>query len=230
MLKLCDSITGKYFHNYCDNYFSSVHLFKKLLEKGLYSCGTVHTNHLFKKLLEKGLYSCGTVHTNHLFKKLLGKGLYSCGTVHTNHLFKKLLEKGLYSCGTVHTNRKCWPKDLNKKAFSKKQKVDAAVSHKQKDGMTMDIQCPALPQYNLYMNGVDTADQNRTQYSSCRKSVKWWKYLFWFVFDTCVANSLILLNSSANHQMQTSSSKVKKHINLEFHKALGDDRQFPEQT
>ncbi|KAI0225811.1 hypothetical protein LSAT2_023444, partial [Lamellibrachia satsuma] len=32
----------------------------------------------------------------------------------------ELLEKGLYACGTVRTNRKCWPKDLNKKAFSKK--------------------------------------------------------------------------------------------------------------
>ena len=27
MLKLCDSFTGKYFHIYCDNYFSSVRLF-----------------------------------------------------------------------------------------------------------------------------------------------------------------------------------------------------------
>ena len=193
VLKLCDSITGKYFHIYCDNYFSSV------------------------------------------------------------RLFKKLLEKGLYACGTIRTNRKCWPKDLNKKAFSKKPKghtemrqdgnlvasgwmdnkavfllstnadptVDAAVSRKQKDGTIVEIQCPsALPQYNLYMNGVDMADQNRTQYSSCRKSIKWWKYLFWFVFDTCVANSLILLNSSPNHQMQTSSGKEKKHINLEFRKAL----------
>ncbi|KAI0231806.1 hypothetical protein LSAT2_017819, partial [Lamellibrachia satsuma] len=70
------------------------------------------------------------------------------------------------------------------------------------------------------MNSVNMADQNRTQYSLCRKSIKWWKYLFWFVFDTCVANSLILSNSSPNHQMQTSSGKEKKLINLEFHRLL----------
>jgi len=35
VLKLCDSITGKHFHIYCDSYFTSVPLFKKLLENGL---------------------------------------------------------------------------------------------------------------------------------------------------------------------------------------------------
>ena len=147
---------------------------------------------------------------------------------------------------------KCWPKDLNKKAFAKKAKghiqlrqagnlvasgwkdnkavfllstmadptVDTTVSRKQRDGSIVDIPCPsALPEYNQYMNGVDMADQNRTQYS-CRKSIKWWKYLFWFLFDTCISNSLILLNSSPNHQQQTSRGNDKKTTNLDFRIAL----------
>ena len=193
VLKLCERIAGKYYHIYCDNYFSSV------------------------------------------------------------RLFKKLLEKRVYACGTIRTNRKCWPKDLNKKAFAKKAKgyiqlrqdgnlvasgwkdnkavfllsttadptVDTTIARKQRDGSIVDIPCPsALPQYNQYMNGVDMADQNRTQYSSCRKSIKWWKYLFWFLFDTCISNSLILLNSSPNHKQQTSRGNDKKTTNLYFRMAL----------
>ena len=145
VLQLCNNITGKHFHIYCDNYFTSV------------------------------------------------------------PLFKKLLEKGLYACGTIRPNRKCWPKDLCKKAFKKKPKghtmtrqdgnlvasgwmdnkavfllssnadptIPSTVERKQKDGTMLEIGCPAaLSQYNLHMNGVDMADQNRTQYSTCRKSIK----------------------------------------------------------
>jgi hypothetical protein len=36
--------------------------------------------------------------------------------------------------------------------------------------------------YNKFMFGVDLADQKRMQYSTCRKSKKWYKYLFWVLF------------------------------------------------
>ena len=55
------------------------------------------------------------------------------------------------------------------------------VQRKQKDGSQTTVPCPeSIKDYTKYMNGVDHADQLRAQYNLTRKSVKWWKYVFWF--------------------------------------------------
>ena len=53
------------------------------------------------------------------------------------------------------------------------------VDRKQKNGEVLKVPCPSVvPKYNNHMNGVDHADQLRTQYSTYRSSRKWWQYLF----------------------------------------------------
>ena len=42
--KLCQSIAGHNHHLYCDNYFTSVPLFKELLQMKIYATGTVRPN------------------------------------------------------------------------------------------------------------------------------------------------------------------------------------------
>ena len=44
VLTLAESIKGRHQHLYCDNYFSSISLLSKLLEEGMYACGTIRTN------------------------------------------------------------------------------------------------------------------------------------------------------------------------------------------
>ena len=115
------------------NYFSSVHLFKNLLES--HACGTIRTN---RKCWPK-----------YLNKKVLTKKA-------KGHI--QIRQDGnLVASG--------W-KD-NKAVFllstMADPTVDTTVSSKQRYGMIVDIPCPsALPQYNQYVNGVDTADQHRT--------------------------------------------------------------------
>ena len=41
-------------------------------------------------------------------------------------------------------------------------------------------------------------DQARQYYNLTLKSVKWWKYLFWFFLDAAIVNSYILYNESPN--------------------------------
>ena len=43
------------------------------------------------------------------------------------------------------------------------------------------------------MGGVDLADQRRKYYSIAKKSMKWWYYLFWFLLDTAIVNSFIIM-------------------------------------
>ena len=68
----------------------------------------------------------------------------------------------------------------------------------------------------MHMGGVDRADQMRTAYPSSRKSRKWWKYIFWFLFDTALVNAMICMNESANHTITTRNGKVVKRTQLQF--------------
>ncbi len=71
---------------------------------------------------------------------------------------------------------------------------DTQVRRKQKDGRIRFFPCPpSLVAYNSYMAGVDKADQLRGYYKVRSKSRKFHKYIFWFLFDTCVVNTFILM-------------------------------------
>lgn len=87
------------------------------------------------------------------------------------------------------------------------------VQMRQKDGSMKDLPAPVVSElYNKYMFGVDMADQNRMQYSTCRKAGKWYKYLF--RFDLAVVNSLICLQESPNHKLYTKGRKDRKRSQM----------------
>ena len=46
--------------------------------------------------------------------------------------------------------------------------------------------------HNHKMNGVDIADQHTVYYSFIRKTVKWWRKLFFWMLETAVVNSYVL--------------------------------------
>ncbi len=46
--------------------------------------------------------------------------------------------------------------------------------------------------YNQHLNGVDIADQHAVYYSLLRKTVKWWRKLFFWVVETAVVNSYVI--------------------------------------
>ena len=48
-------------------------------------------------------------------------------------------------------------------------------------------------EYNKFMNAVDLADQQLSYHSpTVRKTVKWWKKLFWWFVDMAILNSSIV--------------------------------------
>ena len=77
------------------------------------------------------------------------------------------------------------------------QLSDITVKHRQKDGTRIDVKCPeAVHVYNKFMGGVDKNDQLCRYYSVRMKSVKSYKYIFWFIFDLAVTNSYLLYQYS----------------------------------
>ena len=88
------------------------------------------------------------------------------------------------------------------------------ITRKQKDGKHLDVPCPLeVISYNSYMGGVDRGDQLRQYYDVRYKCHKYYKYIFWFLFDTSITNAFILLNHSKQNY-------TIKNFRIELAKAL----------
>lgn len=59
-----------------------------------------------------------------------------------------------------------------------------------------------IHQYNQWMNGVDMSDQLSVYYSFNRKSIKWWKKVFFWSMEIAVVNSYIIYEQSSPHTAQ----------------------------
>ena len=63
---------------------------------------------------------------------------------------------------------------------------------------TLDIPRPVpVEMYNRFMGGVDKSDQYLSYHNILRKTVRYWKTLFYHIIDVCVVNSFILYNNIA---------------------------------
>lgn len=195
---LTRDIWGKFHHVYCDNYFTSLPLFEKLLENQTYACGTIRTN-------RKGLPPAVTK------AKLKKQGEV---VQRQNDSMVATAWRDKRTVTLLSTNAD--PLDMTE------------VQRKQKDGSIVNVRCPkVLKLYTQNMNGVDRADQLRSTYSICRKAAKWWKYLFWFMVDLAICNAFILMKESKHHTIKTKSGRRRERTQLEFrtqlaHQLLGD--------
>ena len=60
-------------------------------------------------------------------------------------------------------------------------------------GSRVLLSCPqAIVDYNKHMGGVDVGDQYRGYCQVRTKSRKFYRYIFWFLFEICILNSYIL--------------------------------------
>ncbi|XP_064596339.1 piggyBac transposable element-derived protein 4-like [Liolophura sinensis] len=170
-----------------------------------------------------------------LTRVLSGKShhIYMDNYFSSPQLYQDLLKDDLYGCGTCRLNRKGWPDALHKNCLPKQKGVSKLY---QKENLVAACcECPAktegwnacrnkgpevVENYNKHMNGLDHGDQLRMQYSTTRRSKKFWKYLFWFLFNTAVACSFILMRESVNHQKKSKTGRVKEMCQLKFRQNL----------
>ena len=63
---------------------------------------------------------------------------------------------------------------------------------------TIEIPRPiAVEHYDRYMGGVDKSDQFLAYHNVLRKSVRYWKTLFYHAVDIAIVNALTLCNYTA---------------------------------
>ena len=78
------------------------------------------------------------------------------------------------------------------------------VQRKKKDGTSATFNCPSsLVKYNQYMGGVDRNDQLRGYYHIQLKCRKYYKYIFWFLFDLAITNLYILYHEQPDNRRVT---------------------------
>ena len=88
------------------------------------------------------------------------------------------------------------------------------MERKQRDGTVRMIPCPtAVDTYNKFMNGVDRGDQVKNYYRVRLKCNKYYKYIFWFMFDVAITNAYILSDFIPT-TLTTLSSNSQKNFRL----------------
>ncbi|MCG8074811.1 MAG: hypothetical protein JAY75_01030 [Candidatus Thiodiazotropha taylori] len=189
VLDLTRRIWGHFHIVNTDNYFTSPELAHQLLRHDTYLRGTVRNN---RKGYPSQLLHKRDVRDQGQFKTATKGHLTACVWMD---------KKPIYTLSTAEN-----PANLV-----------TAVQRKSRRGEVRQVPAPSIiPEYNSNMNGVDVADQLRTEYSTYRTSKKWWRYLFWFLFDLAVTNGFILMRESTNHQRRTKNNRAKVRTMVEF--------------
>ncbi|KAK6178647.1 hypothetical protein SNE40_011175 [Patella caerulea] len=155
---------------------------------------------------------------HHLLNK--GYNIFIDNWYSSPDLFIRLHQAKTNVCGTVRSNRKGMPVELRTVKLRKgeveyrscnegllalvwKDKTDVRMLSTMNNAQMIDTgkndkhgkvirkpQCVIT--YNLGMGGVDISDQMSATYHSVRKYVKWYKKLFFYIFDMAVLNSFFI--------------------------------------
>lgn len=100
-------------------------------------------------------------------------------------------------------------------AMSSMHSTSAAIVMKRPKGCKekKPTPCPTIiADYNHFMGGVDLTDQHLSYYSlTARRTIKWWKKVFWRLIDICILNAWIIYRT--NHPGNIKSHKAF-HIRL----------------
>ena len=191
VLKLTEKIAGMNHQVFIDRYFTSVRLFSTLLQHNVYACGTVIATR--KQFPEEVKVVSGLEHGEFVFRQ--------AGSIVTTAWKDK---KVVYALSNM-----CDPDSSQ------------PVTRKQKDGTVKLVDCPStIVAYNKHMGGVDHGDQLRSYYGVRLKSRKFYRYIFWFLFDVVVTNTYILSRYTISTDPGPQSKRTLKWYRLKLAKQL----------
>ena len=73
-----------------------------------------------------------------------------------------------------------------------------------------------ISQHTKYIGGVNKADYYCGSYAFSRKTAKWWRKMFFWIFEVAIVNSFILYNIRRREQ------EMKNVTHIAFQKILSD--------
>ena len=171
--RLTRPLVGKNYFVFMDNFFSGISLFRELLNENIYCCGTLRKN---RKGFPESLKTVKLKEQGE--SKFVRSGNMVC-TIWRDKASNKPVTVLSTQCNPVGGDQ------VKRRKKQGRQWVDVVINR------------PAsVAFYNKFMGGVDMHDQARWYYNLTQKSVKWWKYLFWFFLDTAIVNSHIIYSET----------------------------------
>ncbi|KAF8770108.1 PiggyBac transposable element-derived protein like [Argiope bruennichi] len=164
-------------HIYLDRFFSSVPLMMDIFKKGHRACGCIR---IYRKQLPEELKTL----------KFKEPGDYQ-------H-FQCIQYPDMLCCVCGYRNKYC--------IISTNSKMEL-VDVKMREGSKITTeQCPsAIIKYDTYMKKVKLVLPNQDYYNRVSKLSKWWRYLFWFLLDSCLKNAYIVYTSTNTPRNQSSN-------------------------
>ena len=165
VMELLQPYLGKGHWVFTDNFYSSPTLFLDLLKSNTYATGTAKSN---RKDFPEALKSDAKMDV----------GSYQFAT------------SGQLVAAWWHDRR-----DVYMLTTAHNTSVDTALKRPKGSHQKQPLPCPTcVKDYNLFMGGVDLADQYLSYYSlTQRRTLKWWKKMFWRMMDISILNSWIIL-------------------------------------
>ena len=160
-----------------------------------------------------------------LFLELLDNGTYATGTVVANHKYlpeglkaeRNQLQIGSYRFATSEKMTACiWRdrRDVLMLTTMHNMSVTTVLKRPKGERDKRPLSCPTcIADYNQHMGGVDLRDQQLSYYSlTQRRTLKWWKKVFWHLIDITVVNSWIIFRS--NNPESSIDTQLKYRIEL----------------
>ena len=152
----------------CDNWFTSPQLFEGLYRRGIWATGTFRENRvdLPPSLLgyKKGEHPRGTLMWRmHAQRRMAATCWYDSKLVYILSTSANHVGEGARSMRWIHGSREAVPST------------------------------PQQVEYQTHIRGVDVVDQMRIDYSIQFHSHKWWHKRFFFIVDSWLNNSWVLL-------------------------------------
>ena len=197
VMDLMQPFLGKGHKLFVDNFYTSIPLFSELLKHSTYATGTTVTR---RKKFPEGLK---------LMKNKLPIGSY-----------KFAVSEKLQLTACIWRDRR----DVFMLSSMHNMSVTTVLKRPKGEKEKRPLPCPqCIADYNQYMGGVDLMDQKLSYYSLAqRKSLKWWKKVFWRLIDIAVVNSWIIFRANYPHSSVTSQFKYRVKLCRELVQPLLD--------
>ena len=127
----------------------------------------------------------------------------------------KTLQKGKVTASAWKDN-----KVVTVMSTTSQPSATGTVLRRQRDGTRVSVPCPeAILTYNRNMGGVDRGDQLRGYYNCRVKSRKFYKYIFYFLFDVAITNAFILYKNFHSSPVYNTIKKFRMQLAREL---IGD--------
>lgn len=190
---LAQAFQGMGYCLFFDNFFSSVVMVRRLLQKKFFCCATIRQT---RKFFPKSKLAPDSA------MKVTESDGASSGEIGISK-WKDRGKKSVCVVSSIHNPME-----------------NTQVLRTQPDGSRKLVNCPvSIKDYNNYMGGVDHFDQLHSAYNIGWKSRRWWLKIFYYCIDACVVNSYILYKTTLGQI----NNKAKPLSQLQFRSALATD-------